>query len=234
MAKVIAVQEIQLKMFNDNYKKNCQKENVVNLNESIKEQIDVPTQNVSTISPIDMESQVVNLNSQFDTNPNITNNYVTQEVFGTQENSVNDSTIIQENTTPSVVSTENANFAVPYQEPTDIKSIPTSVLSDDLYYELLNSLRNMITDFANNAYAAIDRFQEERLQGKSSGVDLINGVSSNKEMILEDKKDEVVLDNKVSNLVDDHPNDLDNTVVLPADFIANNLSETDNEYKMVA
>jgi len=223
MAKVIAVQEIQLKMFNDNYKKNCQKENVVNLNESIKEQIDVPTQNVSTISPIDMESQVVNLNSQFDTNPNIANNYVTQEVFGTQEN-----------TTPSVVSTENANFAVPYQEPTDIKSIPTSVLSDDSYYELLNSLRNMITDFANNAYAAIDRFQEERLQGKSSGVDLINGVSSNKEMILEDKKDEVVLDNKVSNLVDDHPNDLDNTVVLPADFIANNLSETDNEYKMVA
>jgi len=223
MSKVIAVQESQLKMFNDNYKKNCQKENVVNLNESIKEQIDVPTQNVSTISPIDMESQVVNLNSQFDTNPNIANNYVTQEVFGTQEN-----------TTPSVVSTENANFAVPYQEPTDIKSIPTSVLSDDSYYELLNSLRNMITDFANNAYAAIDRFQEERLQGKSSGVDLINGVSSNKEMILEDKKDEVVLDNKVSNLVDDHPNDLDNTVVLPADFIANNLSETDNEYKMVA
>ena len=62
-------------------------------------------------------------------------------------------------------------------------------MSDDSYYELLNSLRNMITDFANNAYAAIDRFQEERLQGKSSGVDLINGVSSNKEMILEVKLD---------------------------------------------
>lgn len=222
MAKVIAVQENQLKMLRQNY------DNMVAESTSVSNKLENHNNTENSLIPpiqqIDMESQVVNLNSQ-PIIPTITNDFATNEVFG-PENLVSDDIKNSENKSELNINNNTSLISVPYQEPNDVKKSSESNINNDSYFELLNSLRNMITDFANNAYAAIDKFQEERLQCKETGANLINNIIDN------------VVDSSVKeiketplpkpNIFDDNSIDLDKTVVLPADFIANSISESGN------
>lgn len=238
MSKVIAVQEAQLKMIRENYDKNIPGVSVV------KEE-NVVNPSVPSAPLIDMESQIVNLNSEYaSSEPTVTNINATTEVFGVPSSNSIQKTEEPVSTVSPVVQpfSNEASSEVPYKEPLVSDSVPVNVLSDDSYFELLNSLRNMITDFANNAYAAIDKFQEERLQGKVTGANLVGEALSNGINSVNDVKTEEsvispvsnVAAPAVSNIFDNQTVDLDNTVVLPADFIANNISETENELKMSA
>lgn len=225
MSKVIAVQEAQLKMLRENYDKNVP---VISISTNQVVNVDNPSN--STVPVIDMESEVVNLNATNSLNEQVVTNLdATNEVFGSSSVDLKPSSVEVSNPNPM-------NFEVPYKEPIETNEVPVNVLSDDAYYELLNSLRNMITDFANSAYSAIDKFQEERLQGKTTGANLVansNGNDLKEETIV--PNDNVVQSDVGSNIFDNNPvDDLDKTVVLPANFIAANIEETENEFKMVA
>ena len=164
MVKVIAMQDAQLKTLNDNYINSVPMAiNPVNTGEITN------TDNLVSIVPqVDMESQIVNLTPQAP--QTITNYNATNEVFGEQRDTIVNSFVepaIQQN----VVQPLNNPNVIPNLDNLveEEKKVSENLISDDAYYELLNSLRNMITDFANNAYSAIDKFQEERLQNKKTG-----------------------------------------------------------------
>lgn len=248
MSKVIAVQADQMKSFNEIYNKNAQP--LVNNANVVSDSLNIPTIN-QTFTPIDMETQTVNLNPSVE-QPSVTNVEVTNEVFGSQApadfampvfpGSPLENMPINESQGVSVAQpTFSSEINVPYQEPILNSSVPANAINDDSYIELLNSLRNMITEFANNAYAAIDKYQEEKLQGKNTGADLINSVNNpvvqNNIPIAGDAPNTNVVNSVSQNDVNSfntQSSDLDNTIVIPGSVISNAINEIDSEIKLAA
>lgn len=258
MTRVIAVQVEQMNMLKENYNKSIPAKTVPmnnadllngSMNVAVSNPISTPTP-----TPIDMESQVVNLDSSVNQS-GVTNADVTNEVFGPQTSpdismpAFPSSPLltdpIQTNTNDSINITNEVPASnvvdVPYQEPVVSSQNVSNVMSDDSYYELLNSLRNMITDFANNAYAAIDKYQEEKLQGKTTGASLITnnesiGVPENKNEvnIINPVSVEPVVSNNSNNIFDSQSTDLDNTVVIPGSVLSNAINEVENGMKFAA
>jgi len=188
MARVIAVQEEQLKTLKENYNKNVQSVSLAQNNANVlSESLGMP--NISQPTPIDMEAQSVNLNA-FAVQPSsvsVVNNEATNEVFGIQNNetmgveTVSNDTISGmnvDNLNNSGLS--NGNSTLPYQEPI-LNNVPVNVMSDEAFVNYINSLRNMLSDFMNDMNSKLDKLQEEFLS--KTGANLVNATEMKSEPI---------------------------------------------------
>lgn len=222
MARVIAVQEEQLKTLKENYNKNIPSSSLAQNNGNVLSD-SLSTSGVTvSVSPIDMETQSVNMNAFV---APVISSDVTSEVFGSQTNgemsnvsSRNDSVVPEISTIEvnDTVPVSAESSVLPYQEPVLNNSLPVNVMSDEAFVNYINSLRNMLSDFMNDMNSKLDKFQEEFLS--KTGANLLNT-----ETVNEEKREEIVSVNSL-----DNPINLENapvTNIFDADktFVTTNL-----------
>lgn len=228
MTRVIAIQETQLQTLKENYDKSKPLNNAAIINETLAvPSIDSSVQASQNPTPasIDMEEQVVNLNTNNNDNSMI-NESATMDVFGQAPSA----TIPENNSTPTEnpIINNNESFATPFIDPTMPEQPQSNPQNNFNYIELLNSLRNMITEFANSAYSAIDEIQEKHLQKKeetaenqipSTGADLVTNNPSNATEI-------PGIPTLNSGTTANMPyQDLDNTIVIPGSAISDAINQ---------
>lgn len=188
MARVIAVQEEQLKMLRENYTKNVVNvapsfNNASVLSDSLSNGVENNVVVTPVVPQVDMESQSVNLNP-FEVQPNaapVISNEVTNEVFGPQVDSVPVSNVTNGvgevnlfgNVGNNVLSSGNDNL--PYQEPVMNNANLETEMNDDFYNDYikdLNALRDKLTANYNDILLEIDKLQEKLNQ--KTGANLLS------------------------------------------------------------
>lgn len=247
MARVIAVQEEQLKMLKENYTKNAVNiapsfNNASVLSESLGSGVEKNVVDTPVVPQVDMEAQSVNLNP-FEVQPNVEpviSNEVTNEVFGSQVNGVPVSNVTNGvgevnlfgNVGNNVLNGGNDNL--PYQEPVMNNAKVDTGMSDDFYNDYikdLNALRDMLTANYNDVLSEIDKLQEKLNQ--KTGVNLLSSSNSNV------ANNEIPINGMGTSVMDSSSNnifDADKTFVTN-DFrqeIANARNEMENSVMRVA
>lgn len=220
MARVIAVQEGQLKTLKDNY-----------INFAVKTSNNAEmlsgalNNNVAPIAPeINMEDQPVNLSSSNTIEEKVIDNDVTNQVFGANNNGFG--------TSLSPVGSDS----VPYQEPGITTNVSINTLTEEEYVKYINSLRNKLTTFYNDVNAEIDKLQEQLIQKSGASLVDVNKQIEPKYDSAEEKTFSGYTANNNNNVnifdvqpqeVPQQPN-LDETMVIPRTDFNNAIEEAQN------
>lgn len=234
MARVIAVQEEQIRMIKEKYKSSATKIEVpvtpASVISGVFDNVQ-PTQNIDNVAQptfvtepkVDMENSVVSLN----TNP--VDNGLTNKVFGSMPSV--DAMPNQESVMPTAM--DNAFFSMqsntplgadlPYQEPVIVSNAPVNAMSNDEYVKYINSLRDKLTLFYNDMNSELDKIQEQILQ--SSSASLVENANNNEvSASIEMSNNSLPTSNLGDgNIFDAQPN-FDETMVIPREAIDNAMS----------
>lgn len=243
MSRVIAVQEGQLDMLRNNYKVNVPI-NTVSISNADVLNSGLTSETVPQMpaTPIDMESQTVNLNafptqnildSNVPTPQPVVDMVTTNEVFGTPVSAA--SLVDNQKVSESASLVSNLPNDLPYNEPV-FNSVPTNEVNDntkDAFVERINQLRNSVSDFSNNINSMLDQMQEEYLsQNAKLANDVANKQAGNPEVQNQPQND-VPLSPFGANVPSGVPNIFDNdkTIVTGANDLLQEIGSARSEYE---